>query len=108
MERLNGVVALSTRENDSKAERAVAAAEIAARLGIKIQIIYADNDAVNQTQQLIKLIQDTTQRRSAILVEPVGTGMPQVAKAAVGAGIGWGIINSDPEYIAELRQGDAA
>jgi ABC-type sugar transport system substrate-binding protein len=30
--------------------------------------------------------------------------MPQVAKAAVDAGIGWGIINSDPEYIAELRQ----
>jgi ribose transport system substrate-binding protein len=34
--------------------------------------------------------------------------MPQVAKAAVGAGIGWGIINSDPEYIAELRRGGAA
>jgi ABC-type sugar transport system substrate-binding protein len=30
--------------------------------------------------------------------------MPQVAKAAVGAGIGWGIINSDPDYIPELRQ----
>ena len=108
MEKLNVVVALTTRENDYQAEQAVVAAEIAARLSIKIQIIYADNDAVNQTQQLIKLIQDPTQRPSAILVEPVGTGMPQVAKAAVGAGIGWGIINSDPEYIAELRQGDAA
>jgi ribose transport system substrate-binding protein len=108
MEKLNVVVALTTRENDYQAEQAVVAAEIAARLGIKIQIIYADNDAVNQTQQLIKLIQDPTQRPSAILVEPVGTGMPQVAKAAVGAGIGWGIINSNPEYIAELRQGDAA
>jgi ribose transport system substrate-binding protein len=31
--------------------------------------------------------------------------MPQVAKAAVAAGIGWGIINSDPDYIAELRRG---
>ena len=108
MEKLNVVVALTTRENDYQAEQAVVAAEIAARLSIKIQIIYADNDVVNQTQQLIKLIQDPTQRPSAILVEPVGTGMPQVAKAAVGAGIGWGIINSDPEYIAELRQGDAA
>src|SRR5580700_5525662 len=108
MEKLNVVVALTTRENDYQAEQAVVAAEIAARLGIKIQIIYSDNDAVNQTQQLIKLIQDPTQRPSAILVEPVGTGMPQVAKAAVGAGIGWGIINSNPEYIAELRQGDAA
>jgi ribose transport system substrate-binding protein len=108
MEKLNVVVALTTRENDYQAEQAVAVAEVATRLGIKIQIIYADNDAVNQTQQLIKIIQDAAQRPTAILVEPVGTGMPQVAKAAVGAGIGWGIINSDPDYIAELRQGGAA
>jgi ribose transport system substrate-binding protein len=107
MDKLNVVVALTTRENDYQAEQAVAVAEMATRLGIKIQIIYADNDAVNQTQQLIKIIQDPVQRPSAILVEPVGTGMPQVAKAAVGAGIGWGIINSDPEYINELRRGGA-
>jgi ribose transport system substrate-binding protein len=105
MEKLNVVLALTTRENDYQAEQAIAVAEVATRLGIKIQIIYADNDAVNQTQQLIKIIQDPAQQPTAILVEPVGTGMPQVAKAAVGAGIGWGIINSDPDYIAELRKG---
>jgi ABC-type sugar transport system substrate-binding protein len=33
--------------------------------------------------------------------------MSQVAKAAIAAGIGWGIINSDPDYIAELRRGGA-
>lgn len=103
MDKLNVAVALTTRENDYQAEQAVAVADLAARLGIAIQVIYADNDAVNQTQQLIKIIQDPTQRPTAILVEPVGTGMPQVAKAAVGAGIGWGIINSDPDYIPELR-----
>ena len=108
MEKLNVVVALTTRENDYQAEQAVAAAGAATRLGVKIQIIYAENDAVNQTQQLIKIIQDPGQRPSAILVEPVGTGMPQVAKAAVGAGIGWGIINSDPDYIVELRKDAAA
>jgi ribose transport system substrate-binding protein len=108
MEKLNVVVALTTRENDYQAEQAVVAAEMAVRLGVKIQIIYADNDAVHQTQQLIKIIQDPAQRPSAILVEPVGTGMPQVAKAAVGAGIGWGIINSDPNYVAELRRDGAA
>ena len=105
MEKLNVVVALTTRENDYQAEQAVAVTEVATRLGIRIQIIYADNDAVNQTQQLIKIIRDPAQRPTAILVEPVGTGMPQVAKAAVAAGIGWGIINSDPDYIADLRQG---
>lgn len=108
MKKLNVVVALTTRENDYQAEQAAAATGMATRLGVKVQIIYADNDAVNQTQQLIKIIQDPAQRPSAILVEPVGTGMPQVARAAVGVGIGWGIINSDPEYIVELRRGDAA
>ena len=105
MDNLNVIVALTTRENDYQAEQAVAVTEMAARLGVKIQIIYADNDAVNQTQQLIKIIQDTNNRPNAILVEPVGTGMPQVAKAAVAAGIGWGIINSSPDYIGELRRG---
>ena len=108
MDKLNVIVALTTRENDYQAEQAVAVAEMAGRLGIQIQVIYADNDAVNQTQQLIKIIQDPRQRPGAILVEPVGTGMPQVAKAAVGAGIGWGIINSDPDYIADLRRGGTA
>src|SRR4029077_18682028 len=87
MEKLNVVVALTTRENDYQAEQAVAVTDMAARLGATIQIIYADNDAVNQTQQLIKIIQDPAQHPTAILVDPVGTGMPQVAKAAVAAGI---------------------
>jgi ABC-type sugar transport system substrate-binding protein len=104
MEKLNVVVALTTRENDYQAEQAIAVTDMAARLGVKIQVIYADNDAILQTQQLIKIIQDAQQRPNAILVEPVGTGMPQVAKAAVGAGIGWGIINSAPDYIADLRR----
>ena len=107
MDKLNVVVALITRENDYQAEQAVSVAEMAARLGIKVQLIYADNDAVNQTQQLVKIIQDPKQRPSAILVEAVGTGMPQVAKAAVAAGIGWGILNSDPDYIPEFRRSGA-
>jgi ABC-type sugar transport system substrate-binding protein len=105
MEKLNVVVALTTRENDYQAEQAAAVTDVAARLGVTIQVIYADNDAILQTQQLIKIIQEPKQRPNAILVEPVGTGMPQVARAAVGAGIGWGIINNAPDYIGELRRG---
>src|ERR1700691_4328223 len=102
MENLNVVVALITRDNDYQAEQAAAAT----RLGAKIQIIYADNDAVNQTQQLVKIIQDPIQRPTAILVEPVGTGMPQIAKAAVAAGVGWGILSRQADYISELRRGN--
>ena len=103
MNNLNVVVALTTRDNDYQAEQAAAVAEMASRLGIKIDVIYADNDAVNQTQQLAKIIQ-SDKRPSAILVQPVGTGMPQLARAAVAAKIGWGIINNEPDYVAELRR----
>ncbi|MFZ0773035.1 MAG: substrate-binding domain-containing protein [Candidatus Sulfotelmatobacter sp.] len=104
MNNLNVVISLTTRENDYQAEQSASATEAAHRLGIKIEIIYADNDAVNQSQQLLKIIQDKTQRPDAILVEPVGTPMPQVAKAAVAAGMGWGILNREADYIAELRR----
>jgi ribose transport system substrate-binding protein len=104
MSHLNVVVALTTRDNDYQAEQAVAAAQAASHLGVKINIVYANNDAVNQSQQLVKIIQDRTQRPDAILVEPIGTPMPQVAKAAVTAGIGWGILGREADYISELRR----
>ncbi len=104
MNNFSVVVALITSDNDYQAEQAAAATEAAARLGVKIQILYADNDAVNQTQQLVKIIQNSAQRPDAIIVEPVGTEMIQVAKAAVAAGIGWGILNRESEHISELRR----
>lgn len=105
MNNLNVVIALTTRDNDYQAEQSASALDAASHLGVKIDIVYADNDAVNQSQQLVKIIQDKTQRPDAILVEPVGTPMPQVAKAAVAAGIGWGILNREADYLAELRRG---
>ncbi len=103
MDELRVVLALATQNNDYQLEQASAATQVAARAGVKLQVIYADNDAVNQTQQLIKVIQDGSQRPHAILVAPVGTEMPQVAKAATTAGIGWGVLNRTPEYMEELR-----
>src|SRR5260370_39464342 len=99
MNSLSVVISLTTKDNDYQAEQSASAAEVASRLGLKISIVYADNDAVNQSQQLVKIIQDKTGRPDAILVEPVGTAMPQVAKAAVAAGIGWGILNREADSI---------
>jgi ribose transport system substrate-binding protein len=104
MHNQNVVIALTTRDNDYQAEQSASATEVASRLGVKINVIYADNNAVNQCQQLVKIIQDKAQRPDAILVEPVGTPMYQVAKAAVAAGIGWGILNREADYIPELRR----
>lgn len=104
MEKLNIVVSLITEQNDYQLEQAASAQAVARKLGANLQVIYANNDAVHQTQQILQYIQDPLKRPDAILVEPVGTGMPQVAKAAVGAGIGWVLINSDVDYLPQLRQ----
>jgi ribose transport system substrate-binding protein len=104
MEKLNVVVSLITEQNDYQKEQAASAQAAAARLGASVEIVYAHNDAVQQTQQILQFIQEPSKRPDAIIVEPVGTGMPQVAKAAVSAGIAWGIINSRVDYLDELRR----
>ena len=104
MEKLNMVVSLITEQNDYQLEQAASAQAAARKLGASVQVIYANNDAVQQTQQILQYIQDPAKRPDVIVVEPVGTGMPQVAKAAVSAGIGWVVINSAVDYLSQLRQ----
>ncbi len=104
MNMLNVLVSLITDDNDYQLEQAASAQATALKLGARVQIIYSDNDAVQQTQQILSFIQDPAKRPDAILAEPVGTGMTQIAKAAVDAGIAWAIINTDVDYIAQLRR----
>jgi len=104
MEKLNLLVSLITEQNDYQLEQAASAQLAAQKVGARVQIIYANNDAVQQTQQILQFIQEPAKRPDAILVEPVGTGMPQVAKAAVSAGIAWVVINSHVDYLSQLRQ----
>ena len=104
MNKLNVLVSLITDDNDYQLEQAASAQSAAIQLGATVRIIYSGNDAVHQTQQILSFIQDPSKRPDAILAEPVGTGMAQIAKAAVGAGIAWGIINTDVDYISQLRQ----
>jgi len=104
MNRPNFLISLITENNDYQLEQAAAAQAAGQKLGAQVQIIYANNDAVQQTQQILSFIQESGKRPDAILVEPVGTGMLQVARAAVSAGIGWALINSGLDYIPELRQ----
>jgi ribose transport system substrate-binding protein len=104
MNKLNVLVSLITEDNDYQLEQAASAQAAALKLGANVQIVYSGNDAVHQTQQILGFIQDPAKRPDAILAEPVGTGMAQIAKAAVGAGIAWAIINTDVDYISQLRQ----
>src|SRR5581483_5488681 len=106
MKKLRVLLSLTTNDNDYQIEQASAAEEAAKRLGLDLEIIFADNDAITQSQQLLKVIQSSsTTPPDAIIFEPAGaTALPQVARAAAAAGIGWIVVNKDVDYISELRR----
>lgn len=106
MKKLRILVSLTTNDNDYQIEQAQSAEQAAKKLGVDAQIIFADNDAINQSTQILKAIQSAPETRpDAIVFEPVGgTALPQVARAAAAAKIGWAVLNRDANYIAELRR----
>jgi ABC-type sugar transport system substrate-binding protein len=110
MKKLRILVSLTTNDNDYQIEQAQSAEQAARKLGVELQIVYADNDAITQSTQILKAIQaDENQRPNAIVFEPVGgTALPQVARAAATAGIGWAVLNRDASYIPELRRSSPA
>ena len=107
MKKLRFLVSLHSRENDFQVAQAKDAEDTAYRLGCDVEIVFADDDAVNQSTQLLRAIQNRIESRpDAIVVEPVGsTALPQVAQAARSAGIGWAVLNRKPDYLAGLRSG---
>jgi ribose transport system substrate-binding protein len=100
------LVSLTTNDNDYQIEQAQSAELAAKESGATAEIIYADNDAINQSTQILRAIQGAPEDRpNAIVFEPVGgTALPQVARAAAAAGIGWAVLNRDANYIEELRK----
>ena len=105
MKKLKFLVSLHTQDNDFQIAQASAAKEAAHKFGVDAEITFADNNAVNQSTQILQAIQNRPELRpAAIVVEPVsGTALPQVARAASTAGIGWVVLNRDPEYLPELH-----
>jgi ribose transport system substrate-binding protein len=106
MTKLRFLVSLITEDNDYQMEQAAAAKAAAAELGVEAQIVYAGNDPITQSTQVLNAIQtEPSLRPSGILVEPVGaTSFPQVARAAACAGIGWAVLSREAEYAGELRK----
>jgi ribose transport system substrate-binding protein len=110
MRKLKFLVSLTTNDNDYQIEQAHAAEQAAKKFNTDLQILYADNDAINQSTQILKAVQAAPEDRpDAIIFEPVGgTALPQVARAAVTAGMGWAVLNRDANYVPELRQAGKA
>ncbi len=106
MAKLRFLVSLTNNDNDYQIEQRESAEQAMRKTGVDVQIIHAQNDAISQSTQILKAVQSPKELRpDAIIFEPVGgTALPQVARAAVSAGIGWVVLNRDAAYIEELRK----
>lgn len=105
MNKLRVVLSLITRENDYQLEQAKAAELVAQQQNIDLEIFYADSNSITQSAQLLDVIHKYKAALSAILVEPAGsTEFPQVARAAVSAGIAWVVLNRDAASLMDLRR----
>ena len=106
MKKARFLLSLTNDDNDYQIEQASAARQAALKLGVELEIVYAKNDGIVQSQQLLNRIQSSTNPRpDAILFEPAGsTALPQVARAAAAAGMGWVVLNRDADYMAGLRR----
>ena len=103
MKKLNLVVSLP-HENAYQNEQAKAALRAGAECGAEVSILQADNDAVNQSQQLLEIVQGKGAKPDAILFEPLtATALARVGEAAVNAGIAWVVMNCDVDYLSGLR-----
>lgn len=103
--KLTFVVSLITKESDYQREQAYSADEAARRLNVSVEICYADNDAIKQSEQLLRVVQNRSSGVSALIFEPAGqTAFPQVARAAAAAGLGWVVMNRSDPSITELRR----
>jgi ABC-type sugar transport system substrate-binding protein len=102
--KLSFLVSLITQDNDYQRLQASSAQQAAQRLGADVKVIFADNDSIRQSEQLLEAIQSPASRPSAIIFEPAGTAMAQAARAAAAAGIGWAVLNKVADYIPELRR----
>ena len=110
MKKLRFLVSLTTDDNDYQIEQSESAEQAARKTGVEVQILHAQNDAINQSTQILKAVQSPKDLRpDAIIFEPVGgTALPQVVRAAATAGIGWVVLNRDAIYVEELRRTSSA
>jgi len=97
---------LAVENNDFQAEQVRAARSAADRLGVQLQIIHIEHDAVRQSEEILKLLQsESSVRPDGILFEPVGTPLAQAARVAASSGVGWVVLNRESvDYISSLRQ----
>lgn len=105
MKKLKFLLSLIMEENYYQRLHASVAQDAARRLGVDVQIMYSGNDAITQSEQLLNAIHAPGDAKpDGIICAPVGTTLASVARRAVEAGVGWGVLNRECDYLGELRR----
>ncbi len=99
------VASFIARDQEFQMAQSLAAAAAAKRLGLEIEVLFAEGNAILQIHQLFQRIHlPEDQKPSAFVVEPVSDeGFERLAKNAVAAGIGWLPLNRTAPYLQTLR-----
>jgi ribose transport system substrate-binding protein len=105
------VVALLSERQEFQRLQAEEARGWAARAQVPLDLVFADNNAIVQIQQVYRLIRaPADQRPAVILVQPASDDtIPKIARAAAEAGVGWvTLARRAAPYLSELHRAHPA
>lgn len=100
------VVSLLTARQEFQRQQEQDARAAAARVGLEVEVTYAENDPAAQIRQLEAFIaRPPASRPAAFVIETVAAvGFEKVARAALAAGIGWVAVTARARYVEVLRR----
>lgn len=99
------VASFFTREQEFQGLQAADVRAAAERCRFEVEVLDAGDNPVLQIQQLFRVIHAPVEERPLALVVQtrVPDGLERVARNAVGAGIGWVLLNRTAGYLEALR-----
>ena len=99
------VVSLTTADQEYQALQGEDARDAGRRLGVEVQVLFAEDNAVMQIQQLFRFLHaPEAERPAALLIHTrVADGLERVARNAARAGVGWLLLNRTAPYVDALR-----
>ena len=100
------VVCLTSEKQEYQALQAEDARTTGERLGAVVEVVFAEDNAVLQIQQLFRFVHAGEGERPAALLlhTRVPDGLERVARNAARAGIGWVLLNRTAPYVDALRR----
>jgi ABC-type sugar transport system substrate-binding protein len=100
------VVSLTSQDQEYQALQGEDAREAGRRHGVLVEVLFAEDNAVLQIQQLFRFVHAADGERPVALIvhTRVPDGLERVARNAIQAGIGWILLNRTAPYVDAARR----